>query len=118
MSVDSFESCTNRFEKICEISSSTVNLVHVNMFLDGIVRSDLSNGNIVVKKTLKERCPSIKKTIADLMANSKITDRRFIENYASLLKLIGMLQFFPYSFFEAQFRFINRNLDVFNSQMR
>ena len=87
------------------------------MFLDGIVRSDLSNGNIIVKKSLKERCPNIKKTIADLLANAPITDRQFIDNYASLLKLIGMLQFFPYSFFEKQFRFINNNLEYFNVHM-
>ena len=115
--MDSFQRCTKRFEKICENSNKKVNLIHVNMFLDGIVRSDLSNGNIIVKKALKERCPNIKKTIADLLANAPITDRQFIDNYASLLKLIGMLQFFPYSFFEKQFRFINSNLEYFNVHM-
>ena len=70
------------------------------MFLDGIVRSDLSNGNIIIKKSLKDTYPGIKHQIQEILGSVKIESRIFMDNYASLLKLIGTLQFFPYSFFE------------------
>ena len=70
------------------------------MFLDGIVRSDLSNGNIIIKKSLKETYPGIKHHIHELLGSVNIESRLFMDNYASLLKLIGHLQFFPYSFFK------------------
>ena len=67
LSLDAFVIVTKRFEEICLSQGESVNLVNINMFLDGVVRSDLSNGNILVKKSLKDFHPGIKHKIQAML---------------------------------------------------
>ena len=128
-----FLKCVRQFEEACildaESNKKRVTLLHLNVFLDGIKHSGLVHGNVIVKKVLEHECPGIRSKILNISnpptsQNEEDSKRQFlsssdfVNNYASLLRLMGHLQFVPLSFFEDQLEFIWENEEFFFTYMR
>ena len=86
-----------------------ISILDLNRFLDGVVQSDLANGNVIVKKTLSSESSNIRNRIIKMLSVSSsnelgklIRSQEFMNNYANLLKSIGQLEIVPFSFFENQ----------------
>ena len=86
-----------------------ISILDLNRFLDGVVQSNLANGNVIVKKTLSSESSNIRNRIIKMLSVSSsnelgklIRSQEFMNNYANLLKSIGQLEIVPFSFFENQ----------------
>ena len=84
-----------------------ISILDLNRFLDGVVQSNLANGNVIVKKTLSSESSNIRNRIIKMLSVSSsnelgklIRSQEFMNNYANLLKSIGQLEIVPFSFLE------------------
>ena len=102
------------FEKMC--TDNEIDIAQITTFLDGVVQSRLSNSETIVKIVLNSQCPSLIRTIKDVLKQRKSSG--FENNYFGLMKSIGVLEILPIEWFEEQAEFLLEEIGYWQQTTR